>query len=98
MAKGHIRTVGEGTSQVTFVRSHTARGPRIRQVPVRRSSTSTPKHKKAKKSTATPLQSELEMPTPQESFHGDYPTFMADADPSPSKVTFMLHGISHTLI
>ena len=56
MPKGHTRTVIGRVTQMTTIRSQTSRGPRVRQVPVRRPLLSSPKNKKAKEMPLEPSQ------------------------------------------
>lgn len=91
MPKGRNRTVIGHVTQMTTVRSQTARGPRVRHVAVRRSPQSTPKHKKAKQTTPG-LSSMSEEP------HHEHLSFIEDIDPPSSKVTSSSGSISPMLI
>ena len=56
MPKGHTCTVIGRVTQMTTVRSQTAHGPRVCQVPVQRTLQSSPKYKKAKETPLEPSQ------------------------------------------
>jgi CxC2 like cysteine cluster associated with KDZ transposases len=73
---------------MTTVRTQTVRGPRVRQVPVRRSPQSTPKAKKAKNTAAASSHSKLTSLLSDEPPLHEHLNFMDDIDPPSSKVTY----------
>jgi hypothetical protein len=91
MAKGATRNVIGRLTQMTTVRSQTVRGPRVRQVAVRRSPQSTPRHKKSKGATTASSHSNLTSLMSNEPIQHEHLNFISDMDPPSTKVTRIIY-------
>ena len=90
MAKGRTRTVIGHVTQMTTVRSQTVQGQRVRQVPVRRTPQSSPKHKKAKATGVPSSQSNIASLLPDDPLQHEHLSFITDMDPPSTKVTCLI--------
>lgn len=91
MRKSHIRVAqSDNTTQVRFVSTKSTRGPRMRQVPVRRTSPVIPKHKKARSRLAT-VEDELDDVSYADMGNHEFLHMITDIEASSTKVFSPCH-------